>query len=310
MFDAYVNVFNSTLNLEEGLKNRQTDLLNTNTWGYKQYGQKLVNTDFGVVLEKLDRIESPGLPVFMKGEKLTKVAIDNSAPYVYFLVNKGDKDYVTRLGDFKFSREQRAKDTYIGQPLEERTYLTTNGGHYVMGRPIGKGPIKETGKYKDPFSDVDMPRLGESLVKTQSKTINPHEKMETGPLVPIDLTRGSNGLILDKYTEVKLNSNGVITGKKDGFWIPLYKMELVSIPNPEGLAHVGNSPYYTETEQSGLRQKAPGHVKVKPESIEKSNVTNRMTSFDYKRLKQNLNIALSLQRSNNQLLQQFQQLLQ
>lgn len=311
MFDAYINAFNSTLNFNEIIKHRQDDLLNLNTLGYKQRNLHLADTSFGTILkEGQTRIQDVPQPIFMKGEKMTKIAIDPKHSSAFFTVENNDKKYLTRLGAFKYTRKLRAKDTYIGKSLEERLYLTTEDGHHVMGYPIGKGPLKQDKRFKDPFSDAHHPRLGESLVYEEGKTIGKGTKFEYGKSIPIDLTRDSNGLILGKYTEVKTSKDGIIRGSKDGLWVPLYKLAITSVPNPEGLTQVNNTPYYVTTEASGQAHTKPLNIKVRPEAVEKSNVNTKITTYDYKRYRLSLQTALSLQRANQQLLQQFQQLLQ
>jgi flagellar hook protein FlgE len=128
-------------------------------------------------------------------------------------------------------------------------------------------------------------------------------------MVPIDLTRGKNGLILDRYEKVETTDDGIIRGFRDGLWVPLYKVSLVSVPNPSGLAAIDDTPYRLETEASGLRTNAPEGVKLYSERVEKSNVNLKLSSYEYQKLRNNVTLANSLQRSNAQLLQQFQQLL-
>lgn len=310
MFDAYNSALNSAMSFQDALQAQQENILNVYTFGYQENMTELVNTNFGLVMEETGKRTDPALPVFMKGEDMTKMAIDRNSPDAHFLVRDGNKEYLTRLGDFKYTRGQKASHTYIGRPFEERTYLTTKEGYYVMAYPIGRGPAKQDNRYKDPFSDTDHPRLGESPIMTEEKTIGANEPYQYGPMVPMDLTRGSNGLILDKYQKVKMSNNGVVSGLKDGLWVPLYKIAVVSIPNPDGLSTVGNTAYRLETEASGLRQKPSADTKIRPEFIEKSNVNNRLSAYEYKKQRLNLTTALSLQKSNAQLLQQFQQLLQ
>lgn len=311
MFDAYIDTLNSTLAFSEALERRQDDILNLHTFGYKEKGKRFIDTDFGVVFDETQNKMQDIVPhVFMKGENMTKMAINRDFPSVFFVTKKGDQEFLTRLGNFKYTRKQREKDTYIGKPLEERVYLTTQDGYNVMGYPIGKGPLKQEKRFKDPFSDIEHPRLGDSPIKTDEKEIGKNQPMEYGPMVPIDLTRGENGLILDKYTKVKTGKDGIIRGFKDGLWVPLYKISMGSVPNPEGLAQVKNTAYMIETEESGLRKDAPKGVTIMPEAIERSNVNTKLASYDYKKYKFNMTVALSLQKSNMQLLQQFQQLLQ
>ena len=310
MFNAYDSAVNSTLTFQDALAERQENVLNAYTYGYQEKRSQLVNTDFGAVLEESSRNTDLVPPAFMKGEKLTKISIDTNFPSVFFVVKDGDKEYLTRLGDFKYTRKQKLKDTYIGQPFEERSYLTTKDGYAVMGYPIGKGPVKQESRYKDPFNEVDHPRLGESPIKTDKKTIGENIPYEFGPQVPIDLTRGKNGLILDKYRDLEVSSKGIISGYKDGIWVPLYKISLASVPNPEELSKIGNTAYRTENEKSGLRTKPPSDVTIRPESIEKSNVNTKLSSYEYKKMKLNLTTAISLQKANNQILQQYQSILQ
>jgi len=309
MFDAYADAVNSTLSFQEALKNQQTDILNTYTYGYKGHRQLLAPSDFGVVLQEVERNTSSPRPVFIKGESLTKLSIDNEYDFAFFLVKNGDKEYLTQLGDFKFLRTQKLPDTYIGQPLEERTYLSTKEGYPLMAYPIGKGPVTQEGRYRDPFLDPGTDVLGESPIKTNKKKIGGNIPLETGPLVPVDLTRDKNGLILGQYESAEAESDGIIYGKKDGLKVPLYKIALVSVPNPAGLAQVNNTAYRIETEESGLKGDAPDFIKIRPEFNTKSNVNPKLASYDYKRLRLNLNFALSLQRSNNTLMQQFQRVL-
>lgn len=311
MFNAYIDTLNSTLAFSEALESRQNDILNIHTFGYKETSKKFIDTDFGVIFDETNSKRQDVFPhIFMKGENMTKMAIDRDYPYVYFVTKKGDQEFLTRLGDFKYTRKQREKDTYIGKPLEERVYLTTRDGYNVMGYPIGKGPLKQDKRFKDPFSDIEHPRVGDSPILTGKKTIGANQPTEYGPMVPIDLTRGENGLILDKYTKVKTEKDGIIRGFKDGLWVPLYKISMGSVPNPDGLAQVKDTPYMIETEESGLRKEAPKGVNIMPEALERSNVNTKLASYDYKKYKFNMTVALSLQKSNMQLLQQFQQLLQ
>lgn len=309
MFNAYTDALNSTLSFNEALAAQQENLLNFNTYGYKSKRTNLTSSDFGVVLGESQKLMDPAFSVFMKGEKITKMAIDKEFDGVFFLTKDGDKEYLTRLGDFKYSRQQRAKDTYIGQPLEERTYLTTQDNYLVMGYAIGRGPVTQAERFKDPLIDPSInTNLGQSPIKTPEKEIGTNEPVQKGPLIPIDLTRGANGLILDRYEDLRVQDKN-IQGLRKGLWVPLYEVALFSVPNQDGLAFKENTSYATETEDSGLRQAAPANVKIRPEQVEKSNVNVRYDSYHYKNLRNSLNLALQMQRSNNQLFQQFQQLL-
>ncbi|HEY9886302.1 MAG TPA: hypothetical protein V6C96_03470 [Vampirovibrionales bacterium] len=285
--------------------------MNFNTFGYKTERPKLASSSFGVILAGKDKIMSPALSAFMKGEKVTKLSIDRDWDGVFFMAkdDESQKEYLTRLGDFKYTRTQRAKNTYIGKPLEERTYLTTQDDYLVMGYPIGKGPVTVAERFKDPLIDPSTGNLGDSAIRTEKRDVGKNIPYQFGPLVPIDLTRGPNGLILDRYENLEVNSQGIVRGLKDGLWVPLYKMALFSVPNQDGLASIGNTPYRVETEESGLREKAPDGVKIRNEQIEKSNVDLRYDSYHYRNLRNSLQLALQLQRSNTQLFQQFQQLI-
>ncbi len=309
MFNAYVDALNSTLTFEHALEEQQNNLLNTNTWGYQERRQILGPSSFGVILRAEENNTQPGVTVFLKGEKVTKLAIDESTPEAHFLVKDGDKEYLTRLGDFKYSRQQRAANTYIGQPFEERIYLTTQEGYHVMGYPIGRGPVTQDKRYKDPLSATDPVLFGESPIQTGEKVIGSNEPLQKGPLVPIDLTRGSNGLILDRYEDLRTSKKGVIEGLSKGLWVPLYQVATFSVPNPTALARIGDTAYRVETEGSGLRQNPSGDVKIRPEHLEKSNISTKYSSYLYKNMRNNLNLATQLQRSNNQIFQQFQSLL-
>ncbi len=309
MFNAYIDALNSSLSFNEALAEQQNNLLNFNTYGYRDKRSKLSPSSFGVVLGEMQTNPSAGFPTYVKGETVTKLAIDRDYPQSFFVVRDKDKDYLTRLGDFKFTRKQRAENTYIGQPFEERTYLTTQDGYYVMGNAIGKGPAKQARRFKDPLTSPEPVLLGESPIETDDKDIGKNEPIQKGPLIPIDLTRGENGLILDRYEDVKVSKNGTIEGLRKGLWVPLYKISLASVPNPDGLIAKGNTAYQIETEESGLRINAPEETKVRAEYVEKSNVALKYDSYMYKNLRNSLNLALSLQKSNNQIFQQFQSLL-
>lgn len=310
MFNAYVDAFNSTLTFNHALEEYQENLLNANTFGYQEKRLNLAPSSFGVILKDEERNLASGITTFVKGEKVTKLALDAAFPSAYFLVKDGEKEYLTQLGDFKFNRTQRAANTYIGQPFEERVYLTTQEGYMVMGYPIGRGPVTQDKRFKDPLIATDPVLLGESPIQTPEKTIGAQEPLQKGPLVPIDLTRGANGLILDRYEDLRTNTKGVIEGLRKGLWVPLYQVSVVSVPNPSGLAQVDNTAYRIETEKSGLRQNAPEEVKVRAEHVVKSNVSTKYDSYLYKAMRNNLNTALALQKSNNQIFQQFQQILQ
>ncbi|MDJ0624828.1 MAG: hypothetical protein QNJ31_00490 [Candidatus Caenarcaniphilales bacterium] len=309
MFNAYTDALNSILSFNSALGEQQENLLNFNTFGYRGKRTKLLPSNFGVVLAKSQRNLDPARSVFVKGEKVTKLTIDKDFSGVYFLAKDNETDYLTRLGDFKYHRQQRHKDTYIGQPLEERTYLATQDGYLIMGNAIGRGPVTQEERFKDPMIDPNYTLFGESPITTPEKRIGSNEPLKKGPLIPIDLTRGANGLILDRYEDLRTSKNGVIEGLRKGLWVPLYQLALYSVPNPDGLAFIGNTPYRTETEQSGLKQAAPPNVRIRSEQVEKSNINLRYDSYHYRNLRNSLNLALQLQRSNNQLLQQFQQLL-
>ncbi len=309
MFNAYIDALNSSLSFNEALAEQQNNLLNFNTYGYRDKRSRLAPSSFGVVLGEMQPNSAAGIPTYIKGETVTKLAIDGTYPQSFFVVKDKDKDYLTRLGDFKFTRKQRAANTYIGQPFEERTYLTTQDGYYVMGNAIGRGPAKQARRFKDPLSSPEPVLLGESPIETDEKDIGENEPVQKGPLVPIDLTRGSNGLILDRYEDVRVAKTGTIEGLRKGLWVPLYKISLVSVPNPDGLISKGNTAYQIETEESGLRINAPEGIKVRSEYVEKSNVNLKYDSYMYKNLRNSLNLALSLQKSNNQIFQQFQALL-
>lgn len=309
MFNAYIDALNSSLSFNEALAEQQNNLLNFNTYGYRDKRSRLTPSSFGVVLGEMQPNSAAGIPTYIKGETVTKLAIDGTYPQSFFVVKDKDKDYLTRLGDFKFTRKQRAANTYIGQPFEERTYLTTQDGYYVMGNAIGRGPAKQARRFKDPLSSPEPVLLGESPIETDEKDIGENEPVQKGPLVPIDLTRGSNGLILDRYEDVRVAKSGTIEGLRKGLWVPLYKISLVSVPNPDGLISKGNTAYQIETEESGLRINAPEGIKVRSEYVEKSNVNLKYDSYMYKNLRNSLNLALSLQKSNNQIFQQFQALL-
>jgi flagellar basal body rod protein FlgG len=309
MFNAYTDALNSSLSLNEALAVQQENLLNFNTYGYKTKRPTILPSSFGVILGEEQTNPEAAFTLFVKGEKITKMAIDRDYPDAFFMVRDGEKEYLTRLGDFKFSRQQRAANTYIGQPFEERTYLTTQDGYQVMGYAIGKGPVVQAKRFKDPLSDPNPVLLGESLTETGEKTIGANQPLQKGPLIPIDVTRGSNGLILDRYEDVRVNKKGIMEGLAEGLWVPLYQVGLFSVPNPEGLARIGSTAYRAETEESGLRQDPPSGVRVRGEHVEKSNVNLKYDSYHYKNVKNSLNLALSLQRSNNQLFQQFQGLL-
>jgi flagellar basal body rod protein FlgG len=309
MFNAYIDALNSTLTFEHALGKQQENLLNFNTLGYQEKREKLAPSSFGVILAGEENNGDVGFTTFIKGEKVTKMAIDSAYPNAFFLTKDGDKEYLTQLGDFKYSRQQRAANTYIGQPYEERTYLTTQDGYLVMGYPIGRGPTTQAKRFKDPLSAVDPVLFGESPIETPEKKIASNEPLQKGPQVPIDLTRGSNGLYLDRYEDLRTSSKGIIEGLRKGLWVPLYQVSLYSIPNPTALARIGDTAYRVETEKSGLRQSPPPDVKVRAEHVEKSNVNLKYNSYLYKNMRNNLNLAVSLQRSNNQIFQQFQQLL-
>ncbi|MDX1917694.1 MAG: hypothetical protein SFT81_00925 [Candidatus Caenarcaniphilales bacterium] len=309
MFNALTDAVNSTLSYGDALEEQQSNLLNAFTYGYQSTRTRLAPSSFGVVLEEREYDNSPGKLVFIKGEKVTKLALDPDYDNLFFLTRDGSKEYLTRLGDFKFTRKQRAPYTYIGQPYEERTYLTTQDGYLVMGYPIGRGPLEQAERFKDPLSSRDPVLLGESPIRTPKKKLSENEPLQLGPLVPIDLTRGANGLYLDKYEELETTNEGILRGLSRGIWVPLYKVGVVSVPNPAGLTHVGNTPYRLETEQSGLRQYPPSDIKIVSQNIEKSNISTKYASYEYKKLRNNLTLALNLQRSNNQLLQQFQNLI-
>ncbi len=309
MFDAYNNSVNSSLTIQDALKYKQEDLLNVNTPGYQYTNRKLRNSGFGLILEENQKTQDPKAAIFMKGEKLTKVSIDDKYPFVYFLVKDDKNEYLTQLGDFKYTRTKKVEDTYIGKQNEERTYLTTQKDYLVMGYPIGSGQVKQKQRYKDPFNNVEHPILGESPILTQEKIIGKDLEYKFGPMVPIDLTRDSNGLILGRYTEVELDSKGIVYGNRKGLLVPLYKLALASIPNPQGLASIGDTPYFKETEESGLRQKPPEGVTVRPETLLNSNVNTKFTANDFKKLKLTLTTALSLQKVNNQIMQEFQGIL-
>ncbi|MDX1919843.1 MAG: hypothetical protein SFU25_03805 [Candidatus Caenarcaniphilales bacterium] len=290
MFNAYTDALNSTLTFNEALAAQQENLLNFNTFGYKSKRTHVAPSDFGVVLSHEQRLLDPAFSVFMKGEKITKMAIDREFDGVFFLVKDKDKEYLSRLGDFKYHRQQRAENTYIGQPLEERTYLTTQDNYTVMGYAIGRGPVTQAERFKDPLIEPSInPNLGQSPIKTPEKPIGLNEPLQKGPLIPIDLTRGANGLVLDRYEDLRVKGRN-IEGLRKGLWVPLYEVALFSVPNQEGLAFKDNSPYATETEESGLRQAAPAEVKIRPEQVEKSNVNVRYDSYHYKNLRNSLNL--------------------
>ncbi len=310
MFGAFLDSINSTVSLTEALEQSQDVLSNAYTPGYQQSRPKLAFSDFGVLLGEPEKVDSGNSLIFYRGEKVTKLAIDRDFPQVHFLVRNGKSEYLTRLGDFTYTRRQRSSETYIGQPLEERTYLSTREGFPVLGYPVGRGPYKQEKRYKDPLSTSDPVILGESPIQNPAKDIGKNEPLQLGPLVPIDLTRGANGLYLDRYEKLETNKEGIIMGLRKGLWVPLYQVAMVSVPNPAGLARVDNTAYRLENENSGLRQAAPNNVRVRAENLEKSNINVKLASFDYKKLRTNLSLAFNLQKSNAQLMQQFSQLLQ
>jgi flagellar basal body rod protein FlgG len=309
MFNAYTNAINSTLTYEHALGSQQDNLLNAYTLGYQGKRERLAPSSFGVIMQGEENDSNTGTTTFVKGEKVTKLAIDGDYPSSFFVVQDGDKQYLTRLGDFNYTRKQRAANTYIGQPYEERTYLTSQEGYFVMGYPIGRGPVTQEKRFRDPLSATDPVILGESPIETKEKEIGTNEPLQKGPMVPIDLSRGSNGLILDRYEDLKVSTKGIVQGLSKGLWVPLYQVALVSVPNPSGLAKIGNTAYRVETEQSGLRQNAPADVKVRREHVEKSNVNLKYSSFLYKNTRNMLNIGVQMNRSNNTIFQQFLQLL-
>ena len=309
MFNAYTDSVNSTLSFTAGLEAQQNNLVNNNTWGYQENRFNMIPTSFGVLMQDLGlNPEKDVGTVFIKGENVTKLSVDKDYPPAYFVVRDGSKEYLTRLGNFKYTRTQRAKNTYIGQPMEERTYLTTQDGYMVMGQPIGKGPVTQAKRYRDPLSATD-PVFLQSTVQTEEKKIGTQEKIQKGPLVPIDLTRGSNGLILDRYEDLRTSKTGIIEGLRKGLWVPLYQIQLVSVPNENALTKVRQTDYRVETEASGLRQDAAGMARIRSEQIEKSNVNLKLASYDYKKLRNDLNLSLVLQKSNASLFQQFQSIL-
>ena len=309
MFPAYINAINSTASFDQALNLVQQNLLNANTFGYQEQRQNFVSTDFGVIPDEPQLNLESVPPAFMKGEKVTKLFISKEFNHVYFVTQSPTgSEYLTRLGDFKYTRRARDKNTYIGEPNEERTYLTTRDGYYVIGQPIGKGPLLQDKRYQDPYSNPSYDYLGKFPIFADEKQLNPDEPYQYGPPVPIDLTRDKNGLVLGRYREVRFNSSGVLEGFRGGVWVPLYKVSLVTVDNPQGLAQV-NTVYRQETEESGLRKAAPDTVQVRPETVEKSNVTPRLSSYTYKKYRWSLNLALSLQRSNNRLMEAFQQVL-
>jgi len=309
VFNAYTDALNSTLTFEHALGEQQENLLNFNTFGFQESRRSLIPSSFGVILGTENPDTEPAFSLFIKGEKITKMAIDRDFPSAFFLVKDKEKEYLTRLGDWKYSRQQRAANTYIGQPYEERTYLTSQDGYHVMGYAIGRGPVTQAKRFKDPLNTVDPILLGDSAIETAEKQIGGQEPLQKGPLVPIDLTRGSNGLILDRYEDLRLSKKGIIEGLRKGLWVPLYQVATFTVPNIDGLARVGSTSYRTETEESGLRQNSSNDVKLRSEHVEKSNVNLKYDSYIYKNLRNSLNLALSLQKSNNQIFQQFQQLL-
>jgi hypothetical protein len=178
----------------------------------------------------------------------------------------------------------------------------------VMGQPIGKGPVTQAKRYRDPLSATD-PVFLQSTVQTEEKKIGTQEEIQKGPLVPIDLTRGSNGLILDRYEDLRTSKTGIIEGLRKGLWVPLYQIQLVSVPNENALTKVRQTDYRVETEASGLRQDAAGMARIRSEQVEKSNVNLKLASYDYKKLRNDLNLSLVLQKSNASLFQQFQSIL-
>ncbi len=309
MFNAYTDSVNSTLSFTAGLEAQQNNLVNNNTWGYQENRFNMIPTSFGVLMQDLGlNPEKDVGTVFIKGENVTKLSVDKDYPPAYFVVRDGSKEYLTRLGNFKYTRTQRAKNTYIGQPMEERTYLTTQDGYMVMGQPIGKGPVTQAKRYRDPLSATD-PVFLQSTVQTEEKKIGTQEKIQKGPVVPIDLTRGSNGLILDRYEDLRTSKTGIIEGLRKGLWVPLYQIQLVSVPNENALTKVRQTDYRVETEASGLRQDAAGMARIRSEQVEKSNVNLKLASYDYKKLRNDLNLSLVLQKSNASLFQQFQSIL-
>ncbi|MFN5540506.1 MAG: hypothetical protein ACK481_10705 [Candidatus Melainabacteria bacterium] len=309
MFNAYTDSVNSTLSFTAGLEAQQNNLVNNNTWGYQENRFNMIPTSFGVLMQDLGlNPEKDVGTVFIKGENVTKLSVDKDYPPAYFVVRDGSKEYLTRLGNFKYTRTQRAKNTYIGQPMEERTYLTTQDGYMVMGQPIGKGPVTQAKRYRDPLSATD-PVFLQSTVQTEEKKIGTQEEIQKGPLVPIDLTRGSNGLILDRYEDLRTSKTGIIEGLRKGLWVPLYQIQLVSVPNENALTKVRQTDYRVETEASGLRQDAAGMARIRSEQVEKSNVNLKLASYDYKKLRNDLNLSLVLQKSNASLFQQFQSIL-
>ena len=310
MFNAYVDAFNSTLTFNHALEEYKENLLNANTFGYQERRVGLAPSSFGVILKDEERNLASGITTYIKGEKVTKMAIDTAFPSTYFLTKDSDKEYLTQLGDFKMNRTQRAANTYIGQPFEERTYLATQEGYAVMGYAIGRGPVTQEKRFKDPLIATDPVLLGESPIQTPEKTIGSAEPLQKGPLIPIDLTRGENGLILDRYEDLRTSSKGIIEGLRKGLWVPLYQVAVFSVPNPSGLAQIDNTAYRVETEKSGLRQNPPDGLKIRSEHVVKSNVNTKYDSYLYKAMRNNLNTALALQKSNNQIFQQFQQILQ
>jgi|GEM_PF-2756148 len=306
MFSAYTVSNNSTLTQNNLLSAIQDDLINAKTNGYQGKKFRIASTEFGTVLaDKYLDLQSSA-PFFMRGEKITKMAISSDRQDAHFLLTNGEDKFLTRVGDFKLSYKEKAKNTYIGKPSQLRTYLvSSDGGKFVLGRPIGKGPIRQEKRPRDPLLLEEFPSVNNSPVFEPGRKIGGEVPYSYGPLVPIDLTRGKNGLILDRYSKVKLSKkSGIIEGLKDGLWVPLYKLPLFSVPNPHGLHQIPNSTLKTITEKSGKLIEV-NDVDILGEHIEKSNVSEKYSSVVYKMASSALNLAIVMNRNNLEVFRRY-----
>ena len=309
MFSAYITANNSTLTQQELVSGIQDDLINAKTNGYQGKKFTTAGTSFGKVITKKYLDIDTSAPFFMRGEKLTKIAISKDRKDAHFLLTDGKKNFLTRVGDFTFSQRKRVDGTYLGKPNESRRYLvSTDGDKLLLGRPIGEGPITQDKRPRDPLLLDKFPDLSQSPIYHPKQKIGGDKEYAYGPLIPIDLTRGKNGLILNRYSKVQLSKKGVIEGYLDGLWIPLYKIQLCSVSNPHGLHQIGNSTLKRATPESGAIQEIDG-VEVLGEHIEKSNVSEKYSSYRYKSENSALRLAIVMSRNNQQILQRYQNLL-